>query len=62
MEDLRFAATPMNPGIFLIIVLFLAFIGVLPTWGYSQKWGPAPAGSVGAVLLIFLILWLLGVF
>ncbi len=48
----------------LIIILILALIGGLPTWGY---WGPAggpygyfPSGIVGLILAVVLILLLLG--
>lgn len=44
----------------MIILLVLALIGVLPTWGYSTSWGYAPGGLVGVLLLIVIILALLG--
>ena len=34
----------MSLGTILIILLVLALIGVLPTWGYSTSWGYAPGG------------------
>src|SRR5215471_16522444 len=37
----------MSLGTILIILLVLALIGVLPTWGYSNSWGYAPGGVVG---------------
>jgi hypothetical protein len=40
----------------LIVVLSLALIGALPTWGYSRNWGYAPGGGLGLILLIILIL------
>ena len=40
----------------LIIVLILALIGALPTWGYSRDWGYAPGGGLGLVLIIVIIL------
>lgn len=46
----------------LLIVLVLLIIGALPTWPYSSAWGYRPAGILGAVLVIFLVLWLLGGF
>jgi hypothetical protein len=33
---------------------------VLPTWGYSRRWGVAPAGVIGLVLAVVLVLALLG--
>lgn len=45
----------------LIVIIILILIGALPTWPYAQSWGPYPAGGIGAVLLIVIILVLLGV-
>jgi len=50
----------MSLGALLIILLILAFVGVLPTWGYSNSWGYAPGGIVGLLLVIIIILALLG--
>lgn len=43
----------------LIIVLVLALIGGLPTWGYHE-FGYYPSGGLGAIVLVLVILWLLG--
>jgi uncharacterized protein DUF3309 len=45
----------------LLIVLILALIGAVPAWPHSRSWGYYPSGGLGAVLLIILILWLLGI-
>jgi hypothetical protein len=45
----------------LVIILVLVLIGSLPTWPYSGGWGWYPAGGLGTILVIILILWLLGV-
>ncbi len=50
----------MGLGALLIIVLVLAFLSVLPTWGYSSSWGYAPGGVVGLLLLVVIILALFG--
>jgi hypothetical protein len=47
-------------GTILIILLVLALVGALPTWGYSGSWGYGPSGIVGTVLVVLLILVLLG--
>jgi hypothetical protein len=47
-------------GTILLIVLVLALIGAMPTWGYSSGWGYYPVGGVGLVLLIVLVLLLMG--
>ena len=44
----------------LIIVLIIALIGALPTWGYSRAWGYYPSGGIGLVVVILIILLLLG--
>jgi Protein of unknown function (DUF3309) len=44
----------------LIVVLILALLGALPTWGHSRNWGYAPSGGVGLVLLILIVLFLTG--
>ena len=44
----------------LIILLVLALVGVMPTWGYSSSWGYAPGGIVGLLLVIVIVLALLG--
>tara|TARA_R110002020_G_scaffold11340_7_gene42741 strand:- start:9818 stop:9976 length:159 start_codon:yes stop_codon:yes gene_type:complete len=50
----------MGLGTILIIILILALIGALPTWGYSRSYGYFPSGILGAVLLIVIILALMG--
>lgn len=47
-------------GTILIIILILALIGALPTWGHSRNWGYAPSGGLGLVVIILLILLLMG--
>ena len=43
-----------------MILLVLALVGVIPTWGYSSGWRYGPSGGIGLVLLIVLILILTG--
>jgi hypothetical protein len=50
----------MMLGTILIIILVLALIGALPTWGHSRNWGYAPSGGLGLVILILIILLLMG--
>jgi len=47
-------------GTLLLIILILALLASLPTWGYSTGWGYYPSGGLGLVLLIVVILLLLG--
>lgn len=44
----------------VFIVLILALIGSVPTWGYSRGWGYYPAGGIGLLLVILLVLWFAG--
>ena len=50
----------MGLGTILIIILILALIGALPTWGYWRSYGYFPSGILGAVLVIVIILALMG--
>jgi hypothetical protein len=43
----------------LLVVLILLLVGALPNWGY-HKYGFAPSGFAGTVLLIVVILLLTG--
>ena len=45
----------------LLIILILLVIGALPAWPYSTAWGYYPAGGLGMILLIVIILALAGV-
>jgi hypothetical protein len=44
----------------LLIVLVLLLMGVIPTWPHSRKWGYAPSGLIGLVLLVVLLLLVMG--
>lgn len=52
----------MGLGTILIIILILALIGALPSWGYSRGWGYYPSGGLGLILVIVIILVLMGRF
>ena len=45
----------------LLIIVIILLIGALPSWPYSSGWGYYPAGGLGTILVIVLILFLLGV-
>jgi hypothetical protein len=47
-------------GTILLIVLVLALIGALPSWGYSRGWGYYPSGGLGLVVIIVVVLLLVG--
>jgi hypothetical protein len=45
----------------ILIILIVLLLGALPSWPYSAGWGYYPAGGLGTILIIVLILALLGV-
>lgn len=47
-------------GTIVLIILILALVGALPTWGYSSGWGYGPSGLLGLIVVVLLILVLLG--
>lgn len=44
----------------LLIVLVILLIAALPTWPYSAGWSYYPAGGLGTIVAVILILLLLG--
>lgn len=49
----------MTLGTILLIVLILMFIGTVPAWPHSRKWGYFPSGGLGLVVVILLVLVLM---
>jgi hypothetical protein len=47
-------------GTILIVLLILALVGALPSWGWSRSWGYFPSGGLGLILVILVILVLIG--
>ncbi len=45
----------------IIIILLVLMFGTFPSYPYSRNWGYYPAGGLGTILLIVVILWLLHV-
>jgi hypothetical protein len=50
----------MPVGTILLIVLAVLLIAAMPAWPYAAAWGPAPAGILGVVLIVILVLVLMG--
>lgn len=50
----------MSPGTIILIILVVLLIAALPTWPYSASWGAFPAGGLGVVVVVLLILVLMG--
>jgi hypothetical protein len=47
-------------NLILLIILVLLLVGALPVWPYSSSYGPYPAGILGLLLVIVLVLFCLG--
>ena len=43
-------------SLLILVVLVLLIIGVAPSWPHSRKWGYAPSGTLGTILIVILIL------
>lgn len=50
----------MTVSTILMVVLVLALLGALPTWGYSNNWGYGPSGGVGLLLIVLVLLMFTG--
>jgi len=48
----------MSTLLMIILILVLLLVGSLPTWPYSSGWGYYPAGGLGVVLVVALVLLL----
>lgn len=46
-------------SLIILTLLVVLLIGVVPSWPHSKRWGYAPSGTLGTVLLIVLILAIL---
>ncbi len=44
----------------LLVLLVVLLLAATPTWPYSRGWGYYPSGTLGAILVVFLGLMLLG--
>jgi hypothetical protein len=44
----------------LLILLVILLIGAVPAWPYSRSWGYAPSGTLGLVLVVVIVLFLMG--
>jgi hypothetical protein len=47
-------------GTILLILLIVLLLGAIPAWPYSRSWGYAPSGTLGLVLIIVIVLFLMG--
>jgi hypothetical protein len=47
-------------GTILLVILILALVGVLPTWGHSRNWGYGPVGVTGLLVVVLIVLLVTG--
>lgn len=45
----------------LLLIVIVLLIGAIPTWPYSAGWGYYPAGGLGTLLLVLIVLAIFGV-
>jgi hypothetical protein len=50
----------MSLGTVLLIILVLLLVGSLPSWPYSSGWGYGPAGGLGFLVLVIILLLVFG--
>lgn len=48
----------------LLIILLVIWALAVPVWPYHRRYGYSyyPFGAISAILLIFFVLWIIGVF
>ncbi len=44
----------------LLVILLMLLVGALPSWSHSRGWGYFPAGTLGTVLIVVIVLAVLG--
>ena len=44
----------------LLLLLIVLLLAAVPAWPYSRGWGYYPAGGLGTILLIVIVLMALG--
>jgi hypothetical protein len=47
-------------GTILLVILILALVGALPTWGHSKGWGYGPSGIVGLLVVVLIVMLVTG--
>ncbi len=47
-------------GAILLILLIILLLGAVPAWPHSRSWGYFPSGTLGAVLVMVVVLLLMG--
>ena len=47
-------------GTIFLILLIILLLGAVPAWPHSRSWGYFPSGTLGAVLVVVVVLLLMG--
>jgi len=47
-------------NLLILIIVVMLLVGALPTWPHSRGWGFFPAGTLGTVLLVVILLAVMG--
>ena len=47
-------------NLLILIFVVMLLVGALPTWPHSRGWGFFPAGTLGTVLLVVILLAVMG--
>lgn len=47
-------------NLIILIVLVIVLAAILPTWPQTKNWGWQPAGLLGGLLIVLVVLILLG--
>ena len=47
-------------SLLLLVVIVMLLVGALPAWPHSRGWGYFPAGTLGTVLLVVILLAVMG--
>ena len=47
-------------SLLLLILLVMLLVGALPAWPHSRGWGYFPAGTLGTVLIVVILLAAMG--
>lgn len=50
----------MSVHTLVLILLVVILLGALPTWPYSQAWGPYPAGLIVVLIVVLLLFRAMG--
>lgn len=50
----------MTIGTIFLLIFLMMLLGAVPLWPYNRQWGYGPSGSIGAVVVVLLILVLMG--